>query len=519
MTNALLSILVPAVSPDGKAEDQSQLPIEEALHGTSLDLEAGSSAFAQVLAQHQKRLDPAQKLALIQEGAPQAAAKPSMKLAALIFPQVANAMEEGELPKGAAELLETIEQMLPEISHETFSLIAQPVIAYTTDAEVAAVAVMEEDVAALGGQLPSPKQALHAFPELAAMIKTEHTGEVLPQQSAPATNIPATNNIPGTDIEVTLPEYPVATLPSDESDAQALADEQAGQVAPVVAPVGGPLVEETTKPGVEPMRIQDGTNAQAKPAAVGDVMAGAKQEGGDAGARQQQNGSQQQGGNAYHPLGADTDLLSKTETLNKPAPVSDGDDFKTLLNDKTITPQPIGGQGPQASNPHAVDAQGRTPLMKMAHAAPETPVEEQISVRIRQAVSDGMDRITIKLQPVELGKLQIKLDIAQDGRAQVLVTADNRDTFQLLQRDARGLEQALAEAGLETGAGDLQFDLREQPGQQHGNASDFEQDMSAYDDADELGEQAALTEDTPLPLQQVDGEYTLIASDGVDIRV
>ena len=89
-------------------------------------------------------------------------------------------------------------------------------------------------------------------------------------------------------------------------------------------------------------------------------------------------------------------------------------------------------------------------------------VLEQVSVTIQKAIKDGTDRITIQLRPAELGRIDVRIEVAGDGRALVHVAADRSDTLDLLQRDARELARALQDAGLRADAGNLQFSLREQ---------------------------------------------------------
>jgi flagellar hook-length control protein FliK len=94
--------------------------------------------------------------------------------------------------------------------------------------------------------------------------------------------------------------------------------------------------------------------------------------------------------------------------------------------------------------------------------APTQPqqVIEQIKVNITRAAKAGLDRVTIQLRPEELGRIEIKLELTQDGQVRANVTADNPATLELLQREARGLERALQDAGLNAEASDLEFNLR-----------------------------------------------------------
>lgn len=96
------------------------------------------------------------------------------------------------------------------------------------------------------------------------------------------------------------------------------------------------------------------------------------------------------------------------------------------------------------------------------------PVMEQVMVHIK--LHDGASKIEIKLEPEALGKVELKMNTDANGKTVVSVTADNKGTLDLLQRDARGLERALADAGLKTDSGSLSFNLRGEQGQNQ-NAS------------------------------------------------
>ena len=50
--------------------------------------------------------------------------------------------------------------------------------------------------------------------------------------------------------------------------------------------------------------------------------------------------------------------------------------------------------------------------------------------------------------------------MTNDGAVKAIIAVERAETFELLQRDARGLEKALQDAGLKTGSGSLSFNLR-----------------------------------------------------------
>lgn len=96
-----------------------------------------------------------------------------------------------------------------------------------------------------------------------------------------------------------------------------------------------------------------------------------------------------------------------------------------------------------------------------AATTPEQVIE-QIKVNITRAAKAGLDRVTIQLRPEELGRIEIKLEMAKDGTVKAHIAADNPATLELLKSESRGMERALQDAGLRADADDLEFSLRNQ---------------------------------------------------------
>ncbi|MEQ9448316.1 MAG: flagellar hook-length control protein FliK, partial [Rhodospirillaceae bacterium] len=93
------------------------------------------------------------------------------------------------------------------------------------------------------------------------------------------------------------------------------------------------------------------------------------------------------------------------------------------------------------------------------HTTPQQVID-QIRVNITRAAKAGMDPVTIQLKPENLGRVEVKLEMSDDHKVRVTVTADSKETLQLLQQDSRGLERALNDAGLRTDSSNLHFNLR-----------------------------------------------------------
>jgi hypothetical protein len=143
-------------------------------------------------------------------------------------------------------------------------------------------------------------------------------------------------------------------------------------------------------------------------------------------------------------------------------------------------------------------------------AAPPAPAD-QVAVHITKAIDDGLDRITIQLRPEHLGRIDVRLDVASDGRVTAAIAADRPDTLNLLQRDAGALARALQDAGLRADAGSLSFNLG---GQNQGGSGPFGMaDASAA--LPSAGVPVVETEPLAPPLPA----SSRAAAGGVDIRV
>ncbi|NKB56633.1 MAG: hypothetical protein GKS00_09870 [Alphaproteobacteria bacterium] len=128
---------------------------------------------------------------------------------------------------------------------------------------------------------------------------------------------------------------------------------------------------------------------------------------------------------------------------------------------------------------------------------PPRVLTEQIAVQVQKSVGQGLDRIKIQLKPAELGRVEIKLDVMQDGRVAATVIAERPETLELLQRDSRGLQQALQDAGLKSDNASLSFNLG------GGNASDGQQSAGDGGDGIQSGEDAeTLAENDDAPGQR-----------------
>lgn len=104
--------------------------------------------------------------------------------------------------------------------------------------------------------------------------------------------------------------------------------------------------------------------------------------------------------------------------------------------------------------------------------ATATPIAG-LAVVIAARAKAGSNQFDIRLDPPELGRIDVRLDVNGNGQVTTHVTADRADTLQLLQSQQPQLERALDQAGLKTADNGLQFTLRDHSfaGQQNGSNS------------------------------------------------
>ncbi|WP_420833366.1 flagellar hook-length control protein FliK [[Pseudomonas] carboxydohydrogena] len=85
-----------------------------------------------------------------------------------------------------------------------------------------------------------------------------------------------------------------------------------------------------------------------------------------------------------------------------------------------------------------------------------------LAVDIATRAAAGNTSFQIRLDPAELGRIDVRLDVDKHGRVTSHLTVDQPATLDMLRRDAPQLQRALEDAGLKTGDGGLQFSLRDQ---------------------------------------------------------
>lgn len=103
------------------------------------------------------------------------------------------------------------------------------------------------------------------------------------------------------------------------------------------------------------------------------------------------------------------------------------------------------------------------PSVHAPHAAQPHPAVQTVAATIQKLGAEKQDtRITLQLDPPELGRVEVKMSVNKDNAAKVVLTIEKPETFAMLQRDAHALERALADAGLSPDGSGLEFSLADE---------------------------------------------------------
>jgi len=158
-----------------------------------------------------------------------------------------------------------------------------------------------------------------------------------------------------------------------------------------------------------------------------------------------------------------------------------------------------------AASPAPAAASIQMPAATQHVSAPDqsglrtAPISAQVGHEIVRRFDGGNTSFDIRLDPPELGRVDVRLEVSRDQRVSATISADTPQALHELARHARDLEQTLQSAGLELSDSGLSFDLR-QGSDGRARANDDSATPSASARAD-----AATTEQTPVARPRLEG--------------
>jgi flagellar hook-length control protein FliK len=215
-------------------------------------------------------------------------------------------------------------------------------------------------------------------------------------------------------------------------------------------------------------------------------------------------------------IAASPDADAVTQATPGAKPTDSATPFAPLLKlDALPTGTPIVGQQadtatamPSAVTPlHAQGIPTAATAQPLATASTPPPATATVTVTptpgqmghdmgvaiARHVRTDGGEAMTVRLDPRDLGRIEVRMHFDDDGVLRAVVSADNPASLDLLRRDSADLNRALGDAGVRADQQSLRFDTRAGTGGGNNGTADGQprqhQPASPYysDDADADG--------------------------------
>ncbi len=133
---------------------------------------------------------------------------------------------------------------------------------------------------------------------------------------------------------------------------------------------------------------------------------------------------------------------------NQPAPIPPAPDSAAPIASPLL--QSVAAPAPAPPAPPPPPVTQPAPTLE-AHV-------ETVRLGITRQLAEGRETITIRLDPPEQGRVDIRLSFAEGGRVEAVIASDNASLLDLMRRDAGELQRSFAEAGLRTDASALKFE-------------------------------------------------------------
>ena len=177
--------------------------------------------------------------------------------------------------------------------------------------------------------------------------------------------------------------------------------------------------------------------------------------------------------------------------------------FVDPLIDTAVAPTTSTGSTTPLATPRDVAAEAAT----IQRAA-------EVLAQIRTQLQPGLQRMSIKLMPEELGRVSIEIAI-QDGRVGAVVSAESQRTLELLERQSPELKGLLAQQGFEVG--EISLELDQDLGGSANDAGAFGARTGASNDQPAHASARAVDSPPEAILEILPPSRLLVDEDGVDM--
>lgn len=100
-----------------------------------------------------------------------------------------------------------------------------------------------------------------------------------------------------------------------------------------------------------------------------------------------------------------------------------------------------------------------TQQMRLAGDGVKAPARS-LAVEISNHAQAGIKRFEIRMDPPELGRIDVRLEMKDNGSVTTRLVVERAETLELLQRDTKLIERTLSDNGLKTDEGGIRMSLK-----------------------------------------------------------
>jgi len=209
---------------------------------------------------------------------------------------------------------------------------------------------------------------------------------------------------------------------------------------------------------------------------------------------------------------------SRSASSAQPPAVTGGEDpaEDRDVDLKAMAARAPGREAGEAAAPPPATAEFRpaTPVQALpVRSTPETVAA--LAVQTARKLDDGVTRFDLELNPLGLGRVDVRLEIDSSGRVRVAFTFETSHSARELSRRAEDLQRSLETSGFNLSGG-LSFDVAGDRSQ--GRSSGWSDAREGRDQPASPPEREALADTLPLPSSPLAGRGLSLRA-GVDIRI
>jgi flagellar hook-length control protein FliK len=134
------------------------------------------------------------------------------------------------------------------------------------------------------------------------------------------------------------------------------------------------------------------------------------------------------------------------------------------------------------------------PTLVQPHTIP------MLAAAMMRRISNGLKEFTLRLDPPELGRVDVRLTVGTDKKVRAVVSTDRPEALKDLALSARDLTRALQEAGLELEENGLSFSMNDQGSSQQNRDANQQQSARLKNSPDSYETSEAAKPEQAVPL-------------------